>query len=50
MTKAQGLSALLAALLTLGALSACDNTFRGMGQDAEEAGDAVEDATDDLGS
>jgi predicted small secreted protein len=36
---------LLVILFSLaGALAACDNTIRGMGQDVEETGDAVSDA------
>lgn len=48
MTRIRTLAALLAALLSVGALTACENTWNGMGEDAEEAGDAVEDSTDDL--
>jgi len=38
------LSWLLATVLVLVGLSACENTIRGVGQDTEETGDAVEDA------
>lgn len=48
MTRIRTLAGLLAVLLSFGALTACENTWEGMGQDAEDAGDAVEDSTDDL--
>lgn len=36
---------LLAAVLAVAGLTACENTIRGVGEDVEETGDAVEDAT-----
>lgn len=40
------LSWLLATMLVLVGLSACENTIRGVGEDAEETGEAVEDAVE----
>ena len=38
---------LLAMLLAMGtALAACENTIRGIGEDAEDTGEAVEDAVE----
>ena len=34
----------IAACAVIGLLAACDNTIRGVGQDAEETGDAIGDA------
>ncbi|MEQ8964564.1 MAG: entericidin A/B family lipoprotein [Azospirillaceae bacterium] len=47
MTKARTLATwLLIALGTATALTACENTIRGVGQDVEETGDAVEDSVE----
>ena len=34
------------AVALVGFLAACDNTIRGVGEDAEEAGDTIEDAVE----
>jgi predicted small secreted protein len=39
------LTLLLTLMGAMTALAACDDTLRGMGQDAEEMGDEAEDAT-----
>jgi predicted small secreted protein len=37
---------LLAAVVVVFGLSACENTIRGIGEDAEDTGEAVEDAVE----
>ena len=37
---------LLTALMSISVLSACHNTVEGVGDDIEQAGDPIEDATD----
>ncbi|MEZ5667594.1 MAG: entericidin A/B family lipoprotein [Alphaproteobacteria bacterium] len=37
---------LLLAIAAAGATAACDHTIRGVGQDIEDTGDAIEDAAE----